>query len=118
MQKKATKETLRRVVRTFLQAALGVIPGGIANLALAGSSKELKTSIAILVGTAVTAGLTAAMNLETVSTATAPEEKKEVETGCSVEQSDVLINTEMFKDMMAVVSAETLDENNIDITKE
>lgn len=107
MQKKATKETFRRVLRTFLQAALGVISGGIANLALAGSSKELKTSIAILVGTAVTAGLTAAMNLETVPTTTASDNTKDSLSDCSEEQSDAFINTEMFKDMMAVVSAET-----------
>ena len=60
---KATKETLRRALRTFLQAALAYFAVNIAVVDF--SEKEvLESAVVGIVVSAVAAGLAAVMNLE------------------------------------------------------
>lgn len=59
---KFTKETWRRMWRTFVQAFFGIIAGGLAS-ALA-DGENWQKAIFILVACAVTEGVTAVMNLE------------------------------------------------------
>lgn len=63
-KKEATPETWRRVWRTFLQAFLGVLAGGLTALVPDFGTPAFRAGLGALVGTAVLVGVTAAMNLE------------------------------------------------------
>lgn len=61
---KITQETARRALRTFLQAAVGILAANLALLPWAAESRELKAAVTGLLATAIAAGIAAVMNME------------------------------------------------------
>lgn len=59
-----TKETFRRALRTFLQAAVAYIVTHIAIIDLTDADEVIKRALIGLVVSAISAGIAAAMNLE------------------------------------------------------
>lgn len=66
MNKKFTKETLRRMGRTFLQAAISYIAINLAFVDFSESGEVLKSALIGLGVSALSAGIAAVMNLEDV----------------------------------------------------
>ncbi|MEE0981475.1 MAG: hypothetical protein U0K91_07300 [Acutalibacteraceae bacterium] len=64
---KFTKETLKRMARTFLQTALGYIVVNIAFVDFAGDRDVIESALIGLCVSAVSAGAAAVMNLEKAS---------------------------------------------------
>lgn len=64
---KFTKETLKRMARTFLQTALGYIVVNIAFVDFAGDIDVIESALIGLCVSAVSAGAAAVMNLEKTS---------------------------------------------------
>lgn len=65
---KITKETLRRALRTFLQAALAYITVNVAVVDFAAPKDAIKSALVGLGVSALAAGIAAAMNLEKSAT--------------------------------------------------
>lgn len=61
---KCTKETIKKAVRTFVQTALGYAAVNIALINFSAEKALLKQALTGLAISAVSAGLSAAMNLE------------------------------------------------------
>ena len=61
---KFTKETLYRMIRTFLQAALGYFSVNIVYISFSGDKATIKNTIIGFIIAGVSAGLAAVMNLE------------------------------------------------------
>jgi ABC-type Fe3+-siderophore transport system permease subunit len=61
---KFTKNTLKRALRTFIQAAVAYIAVNIVAVDLNGEKETVRTALIGLAISAVAAGLSAAMNLE------------------------------------------------------
>lgn len=61
---KFTKETLKRTIRTFIQAAVAYIIANIAIVDLSSDKQIVKSAVAGLITSAVAAGISAVMNLE------------------------------------------------------
>lgn len=61
---KITKETVKRAIRTFWEAAVGYILSNIVLIPWAASSPELKAAVKAILATAIATGLAALMNLE------------------------------------------------------
>lgn len=64
---KFTKETLKRMLRTFLQTSLGYIVVNIAFVDFAGGRDVIESALIGLCVSAVSAGAAAVMNLEKAS---------------------------------------------------
>lgn len=67
MKKKFTKETLRRMGRTFVQAAVSYIAVNIAVVDFTETGEVLQSAIIGLAISALSAGIAAVMNLEEVT---------------------------------------------------
>lgn len=67
MKKKFTKETLRRMGRTFIQAAVSYIAVNIAVVDFTETDEVLQSAIIGLAVSALSAGIAAVMNLEEVT---------------------------------------------------
>ena len=67
MKKKFTKETLRRMGRTFIQAAVSYIAVNIAVVDFTETGEVLQSAIIGLAISALSAGIAAVMNLEEVT---------------------------------------------------
>lgn len=61
---KFTKETLYRMIRTFLQAALGYFSVNIVYISFSGDKATIKNTVIGFIIAGVSAGLAAVMNLE------------------------------------------------------
>ena len=61
---KITKETIRRMLRTFLQVAVGILASNLALLPWTADSAELKAAVTGMLATAIAAGIAAIMNME------------------------------------------------------
>lgn len=75
MDKKFTKETLRRMGRTFLQAAISYIAINLAIVDFSESGEVLKSALIGLGVSALSAGIAAVMNLEEVKELTDTDEE-------------------------------------------
>lgn len=64
MKKKVTKETIRRALRTFLQAVAGYVAVNIAIVDFTASGEVIKSAVVGVLIAGVSAGLSAVMNLE------------------------------------------------------
>ena len=65
---KFTKETLRRALRTFAQVAVGYIVTHIPIVDFTDADEVIKRALIGLIVSAISAGIAAAMNLETEDT--------------------------------------------------
>lgn len=61
---KATKETLKRAVRTFCQTAIGYIAVNVTLIDFGSGKEVIESAIAGLIVSAIASGLSAVMNLE------------------------------------------------------
>lgn len=64
---KFTKETLKRMLRTFLQTAIGYIVVNFALIDITGEREVIRTAVIGLFVSAISSGLAAVMNLENTS---------------------------------------------------
>lgn len=64
MNKKITKETIRRALRTFVQTAVGYIAVNIAVVDFTASGEVIKSALVGVLIAGVSAGISAVMNLE------------------------------------------------------
>ena len=63
---KFTKETLKRMLRTFLQAAIACIVAGFATIDFSNEKEVIKSAIFGLCGSAIAAGIAAVLNLQPI----------------------------------------------------
>nr|DAR54797.1 MAG TPA: holin [Caudoviricetes sp.] len=61
---KATKETLKRAVRTFCQTAIGYIAVNVTLIDFGSGKEVIESAITGLIVSAIASGLSAVMNLE------------------------------------------------------
>ena len=71
---KFTKETWRRALRTFLQAAVSYVAVNLCVVDFASESDVLTSALVGLAASAVAAGIAAVMNLEVVETNVSEQE--------------------------------------------